>query len=201
MYKSVVLPLFSSPVAVYKIDQTIEVKTDYEFIDIQSEDVIGTYISKRKNILDDYPLLKKVIIEHFNDYKIKIFSYTETEFKITTSWLSKTEPDGRSQFHKHSNAMFSAVYYFNVEKGDAPLQFKSNGILTNYCLPVFEQNIYNQDIQSLYPEKNYLIFFPSYLDHRIGHQKRQETRYSLACNFFPVGELGFGDSYINLEIK
>lgn len=201
MYKSVVLPLFSSPVAVYKLNEDFDVKTDYEFIDIQSLDAKGTYISKRKNILDDYPLLQEVITSYFNDYKTKVFSYTQTNFKLTTSWLSKVEPGFCSQFHKHSNSMFSAVYYFNINRGDAPLEFKTNGILSNYCLPVFEQNIYNQDLQSIFPEKNYLIFFPSYLDHRIGHHKGEEIRYSLACNFFPTGELGLGDSYVNLEVK
>jgi uncharacterized protein (TIGR02466 family) len=201
MYKSVVLPLFSSPVVVYKISENFDIDTECEFIAIESEDATGAYISKRKNILDDYPKLKHLILDYFNHHIQQVYAYHNIEFKITTSWLSKVVYGSSSQYHKHSNSMFSAVYYFDVCENAAPLQFKNNGVLSNFCLPTTEGNLYNLDTQSIQPEKNYLIFFPSYLDHRIGHHKGKETRYSLACNFFPVGELGMGDSYLNLELK
>ena len=200
MTQKIVVPLFSSPIAIYKIDEDFLVDTHYQFIDIHSEDVKQTYVSKRKDVLEDYPNLKNKIIECFNDYKDNIFCYTKTEFRITTSWMSKTEPGGCSQYHKHSNSMFSAVHYFDIDEKDAPLQFKTNSVLSNYCLSVSERNIYNTDTQSFAPQKNYIIIFPSHLEHRIGHHRGSKTRYSLACNFYPVGELGGGDSYINIQL-
>jgi uncharacterized protein (TIGR02466 family) len=201
MYKNVVLPLFSSPIAVYKIHKSFDINTNYEFVEIASEEAKGSYLSQRRNILEDYKELKYLILDYFNHHMQQVYAYNNVQFKITTSWLTKVIPGSFSQYHKHSNSMFSAVYYPDICEPVAPLEFKCNTILSNYGLSVLENNIYNSIHQSIIPEKDYLIFFPSYLEHRIGHHKGKENRYSLACNFFPTGELGMGDSYINLEVK
>ena len=51
----------------------------------------------------------------------------------------------------------------------------------------------------MYPHKNQLILFPSYLKHRICEQKSDKTRYSLAFNIVPIGGYGYGDSQYNTE--
>ena len=201
MHRSVTLPLFSSPVGIYKLQKDFDLHVNYEFKPLLSSVVADSYITCRKDILNDYIDLKNMIMECFNDYKNSVFEYAYTDFKITTSWMTKVEPNNFSEFHKHSNSMFSAVYYFDTSEEIAPLQFKYNNVLSNFGLNVRKENIYNQDVQSIRPEKNYLIFFPSHLEHRIGLHKGEKTRYSLACNFFPTGEIGREDSYVNLLVQ
>ena len=49
----------------------------------------------------------------------------------------------------------------------------------------------------LKPEKNKLIFFPSYLRHKIKIHKGDTVRYSLAFNIIPIGDVGYYDSFVD----
>ncbi len=44
------------------------------------------------------------------------------------------------------------------------------------------------------PEHKKLILFPSYLVHKIGKQKADKPRYSLAFNIVPIAPYGVADS-------
>ena len=50
----------------------------------------------------------------------------------------------------------------------------------------------NNNSWTISPEKNLLVFFPSYLEHRIINNK--DKRRSLAFNIVPIGGYGTGDS-------
>ena len=51
----------------------------------------------------------------------------------------------------------------------------------------------------LTPQKNMLLFFPSYIWHKILTNSSNTTRYSLAFNLIPIGQYGSGDSTYNTE--
>ena len=46
----------------------------------------------------------------------------------------------------------------------------------------------------MYPQPKLLLFFPSYLRHKINIHKISKIRKSLAFNIIPVGKYGEGDS-------
>jgi len=92
------------------------------------------------------------------------------------------------------------VYYFDEYDNDSSaLEFENP--LTAYpdfqLIPT-EFNIMNSNSWKIWPEKNLLVLFPSYLRHGVLKNKSNETRYSLAFNIVPVGKYGEGDSAYDL---
>ena len=136
-------------------------------------------------LLDDYPEMKKL----FTSISLQILKEVAgaEKIKITTSWLTAIAPNATPTLHRHSNSWFSGVYYF--QDSYSGLEFKNpidrdidlkNGKLTG-----------NWKLQ---PEKNMLVFFPSYLHHRIEKNTFDEVRHSLAFNIMPDGTTGKVDS-------
>ena len=60
-----------------------------------------------------------------------------------------------------------------------------------------ESNIHNSMYWSIPPQRNKLLFFPSYLQHQIDKHSGENNRKSLAFNIVPIGEYGEGDSTYN----
>ena len=200
-----ILPLFSSPVGIVDITSNLselnKIKTEYNFIRNDPTDSKGTYITKNLKVLDDFPNIKNILIEHFNFYKNTFLKLQTTNFKITTSWGTRTDPGGFSPFHKHRNSVYSGVLYFeNIQGGK--LEFYFDNIIEQ-ILPnkPTEWNLYNSKFWSMVPEKNKVVFFPSYLSHKVTLNESSEPRYSLAFNMFPEGFIGDGDSSIDITIK
>jgi hypothetical protein len=88
-----------------------ELKLNTLFVQHQTAEC---YVSTTFNILDNYPELKMDVMEVFNFYKNDILKYESTEFKITTSWLTKVRPGGMSHYHNHKNCMYSGVLYLQT---------------------------------------------------------------------------------------
>ena len=170
--------------------------TEFEKRETSKESDSFCLISKNKNIFNELPFLKNEIykqIEHYlqNVMKFKII------FQFTTSWATKTLPNGYSQRHSHSNSFLSGVYYptgseyFNIKF------YKKNNF---WSIKTFENNNLNASWYSLtIAENSILILFPSHLKHSIEKNLSNETRYSLAFNTLPLGEIGDGDSKINFK--
>ena len=136
-------------------------------------------------LLDDYPEMKKL----FTSISLQILKEVAgaEKIKITTSWLTAIAPNATPTLHRHSNSWFSGVYYF--QDSYSGLEFKNpierdidlkNGKLTSNW--------------KLNPKKNMLVFFPSYLYHKIDKNTFDEVRHSLAFNIMPDGTTGKVDS-------
>ena len=136
-------------------------------------------------LLDDYPEMKKL----FTSISLQILKEVAgaEKIKITTSWLTAIAPNATPTLHRHSNSWFSGVYYF--QDSYSGLEFKNpierdidlkNGKLTSNW--------------KLNTKKNMLVFFPSYLYHKIEKNTFDEVRHSLAFNIMPDGTTGKVDS-------
>lgn len=151
------------------------------------------YVLEKKELF----FLKKKIEKSFNEYKNKILRYENVNFRITTSWFTKTEYGQKSDFHKHSNCMFSAVFYINQPINSATITFKIFEDRSFLITPV-EWNIYNATGWTFNPKKHDLLIFPSETYHKIDKHLSNEERYSLAMNFIPIGKIGENDSELIL---
>jgi uncharacterized protein (TIGR02466 family) len=172
-------------------------KTDF-IPTAQSE--IGTsnsLISKKLNILNDMPILKKQIsfcikafIEHELSYDFK--------FKLLNSWATKTFKNGFSHKHYHSHSFISGVYYpvgnpgFNIE-------FTKKYINKFWNMPVKNSNVYNVDNLKITAQNNMLILFLSDLDHTMLPNTSEDIRYSISFNCVPIGKFGLVDSDITIS--
>jgi uncharacterized protein (TIGR02466 family) len=158
--------------------------------------------SEIKNILKNktFYFLKKLIMIEFNKFKKEYLKY-ENNFKITTSWATKTLPNQTSNYHNHKNCMFSGVLYIQTDENSGAINFINYNNNSSFQLNRKEYNQYNATDYSILPKNGLLIFFPSEMHHKILKNNSSNIRYSLAFNFFPTGHLGDGDSSVNLTIK
>jgi hypothetical protein len=195
--------LFSTPVFATFVSGGIpgvEAIKNYEYETAGGSNSQNAFITRNTSVLDDFPDGKQVILNKFNDIKDEYLHHKNTQFAITRSWGTRVEKNCITHYHRHSNNYFSGVFYFEGCTGDsAPIEFESPlNILSSFELDEGNSNEFNLKAYSINLEKNTLIFFPSYLSHRIGRHLSDTPRHSLAFNLHPIGKYGRKDSELNL---
>jgi uncharacterized protein (TIGR02466 family) len=206
-----VLPLFSK---VFYI-KTLNYINDSEIKDILKNCKLQKYSITQKNnfncsktsldtkILDSnsFKKLKQIIYTEFNFFKNNILKYTNTDFKITTSWITKTEKNNFSLIHNHQNSMFSGVFYVDINENQDNISFE-NVYKPSFFVEPNEYNIYNSCEQKIIVKNKTLIIFPSEVHHNILKNEMKKDRYSIAFNIIPNGKFGIkntdGEIYINV---
>jgi uncharacterized protein (TIGR02466 family) len=161
-------------------------------------------ISLTNNFLKKFPTIKNDILKVFDDYCLNILKINleELQFKMGSSWTTLTKPNDTSHQHFHSNYYYSGVIY--LSENPSPISFYLGPYIYNFrerfTFNHTHTNKYNTDKVSYYPEKNELIFFPSYVTHQIEKNISDKDRYSLAFNIHPSGVYGQKDSKIHVEV-
>jgi uncharacterized protein (TIGR02466 family) len=178
----------------------LEVVKNYKFIPAGGHGSRNTYMSENMSVLDDFPQEKQTILNKFNEVKNEYLGHTDTDFVITRSWVTKTEKNSDSYYHKHTNSYFSGVFYFDgCTEDSGPIEFENPlNSFSSFSMYVGTTNAYTSKNRSVKAGKNTLIFFPSFVSHRIGLHLSDTPRYSLAFNLHPIGEYGRGDSAVNI---
>lgn len=198
-----VVPLFSSPLGITQIQEDMTALNKIKSINYSITNDSGSQISESSRILHEFPIEKNIIMKYFNDYKNKIFRYDNTEFNLYSSWATKCQRGQGSDVHNHTNSMFSAVYYLDTveDKDGGSLEFNNIGInQSGHNVVSAEMNSFNSDCFTVQPGKNVIVFFPSYIFHKINRYTGLDDRYSIAMNFMPSGKIGYGDSSLELKI-
>ena len=95
------------------------------------------------------------------------------------------------------------MYYFDdYEENSGNICFLNPLTRFNNFLIVPDKsdyNIHNSNDWNIKPEKNMVLFFPSYLEHAILDNRSKKSRHSLAFNIVPMGKYGNGDSTYNTD--
>ncbi len=195
-----VFPLFASPLVQIKVKEDINKLNDIvskePFAFTKSSGSYNAQISKDRRILERYLDLKELLLDYFNQFSEEVLRY-DGEFNITTSWFTKIKTGCSSQYHCHKNSFYSGVLYFGDYSNDNGGAIKFNNPIeqfSDYQIAPKEYHIANCNEYAVYPQKNILIIFPSYLSHMIDTYYGEDPRYSLAFNIVPVGEYGRVDS-------
>lgn len=202
-----IIPVFPSVISAVRVSADISAlwKTieNLEYFESTADDTHLVYSSKNMQILDTLPNVKTIILEYFYEFKNSILKLQNTDFNVTTSWVTKTEPGGFCQYHCHRNSYYSGVLYQSrTDRADSGnLLFTDSGVKEETILinEPTEWNILNSRRITVEPEENLLVFFPSMLRHRISKYSGTENRYSLAFNLFPIGKIGNGDSTVDFN--
>ena len=198
-----IYPLFSSPLASIDVRVDLSRLAEIQQFEYQKTNEIGsreTYITKNNKVLNYYQAEAEMLLEYFCYYKDEHLKFLSTDFRITTSWGTKTNPGGYSQYHNHKNSAFSGVFYYDDVSG-GEIEFASTNLdpqSFQFNTPS-EVNILNAKLFPYTPRKNTLLFFPSYLIHRVTTNKSPNARYSLAFNLIPTGEISAGDSSVSFK--
>ena len=156
-----------------------------------------------KNFLKQLPWLKNQILEIFKEYTRNVLMVDiNLQFAIGSSWITVTEPGSDSNQHIHPNYYYTGCFYLSDDL--SPISFFKGTTVYNheerFQFKFDAANQYNSNSISYKPEKNEIIFFPSYLSHKISRNISNQNRYSLGFNIHPIGVYGDRDSTIHVQI-
>ena len=201
------ISLFAIPISVFNLNEISEEESDkIENIlkNINYKDITKTdnhsCVSCFFDLFDRYKdleNLKKIIIDKVKIYSEDIIGNSKTDFQIVTSWSTKTELNQASDAHRHSNCMYSAVYYNKANEFTSSIRFYRYNFNSSFELLPEKYTIYNSTHWTIQPTNRLLVIFPSYLSHSITKSFSKETRYSIACNIHPINSYGTEDSKLN----
>tara|TARA_X000000368_G_C22973626_1_gene686639 strand:+ start:53 stop:640 length:588 start_codon:yes stop_codon:yes gene_type:complete len=163
-------------------------------------DILETIEWKNKNHNDsskDFFILSKhlELSKKFDD-KVNI-CLSELEyaipFKMASSWFTRTKPNQSVMEHKHTNSVWSSVFYFQDNV--------SNIVFRKRELPMIDVKFSNHNPSTIpygvcesAADKGSMVVFPSDLYHSTNTNKTDTYRYSLAMNFMPDGMCYDNDS-------
>tara|TARA_R100000426_G_scaffold48643_2_gene35973 strand:- start:312 stop:938 length:627 start_codon:yes stop_codon:yes gene_type:complete len=156
-------------------------------------------ISKKVLERPKLKFLKKQLMKELHLYTKDVLKY-DNEFKMTTSWFTRTYSNQESNYHCHSNCMISSVLYIQVDNSSGDISFMDYST-ERFCLDPREYNIYNSRSWRFKPVNGMVIFFPSEVFHKVLQSNSNIVRYSLACNYIPTGDLSMKSSDSHLYLK
>ena len=140
--------------------------------------------------------LKQQVIHHVNVLmKNYLGAKSNVEFCLLNSWINRHHSGDFGQLHNHQNSLISGCLYLQVNERTGGIRFYKNTAWTN-LLPMsvaveYEKfNHINAQYYTIAPKKGSIVIFPSHLEHMIEKNLSDETRYSLAFNFYVRGTMG-----------
>ena len=147
-------------------------------------------------VLEEFPTIKFVLTAYVNKILNETIGY-DAKFAITTSWITLTTKNTKSQTHIHKNSFWSGVYYFDDTYGDKAGSLSLRNPI--HQLSSFSPNckeLTSVTATEIYikPKSNMLVMFPSYVYHEVALHEEDNDRHSLAFNVMPIGQYGTGDS-------
>ena len=171
---------------------------------IPSADGTNTDLSQTsidKNVLNKtkWKTLKNLIMKELKTYTENVLEYNN-KFRMTTSWFTSSAPAKESEYHCHKNSMISCCLYIQCDQDSGNISFMNYKQDDMFQLKPSRFNMYNNDSYELIPQPGMIIFFPSQIHHKILTNKSNLTRYSLACNFVPTGDIYYKDTDSYLKI-
>jgi uncharacterized protein (TIGR02466 family) len=201
-----IFPVFPHTIALSTLNESevdgnaLDYVQDLEYVETAFDESHSTSRSSSNfDVLDHLPLLKKGILDRFYVLKNQYLFHTRNDFVITTSWSTRSEKGGYSKFHNHRNCYYSGVYYFDGDENTGKIRF-NNPFRSAIWVESTRLNELNMSQFGVSPQKNMVVFFPSYMEHAIQEHKSDTIRYSIAFNLMPVGRLGAEDSAAVIEV-
>jgi uncharacterized protein (TIGR02466 family) len=198
-----IFPLFPSTVVGIAVNEDLSglnLVQNYDYIPLNSDESAAAYKTQDNQVLKRFPKEQAIILDYFNRFKSDVLKLSNS-FAISSSWATRIDSNGYSQYHDHRNSAYSAVLYLDDVSQGGEIQFQSPNPSTVFLLNPEEWNTFNYEVYHITPAKNLLLFFPSYLQHRINRYLGKDPRYSIAMNFVPVGQFGRGDSTVNYQLS
>lgn len=171
------------------IDQEIsQALTNSEFANVWQPDndtANTTFVpGKQTNILA-YHQMKATVIEivrHANNFlKETKQPYKQNSVKVDQSWINTFEKNQLIGFHEHGYQpnTISGCYYHKAPANCGRILFKNHNPFV-VSFPHQSKDFFN--LVNIEPEEGLIIFFPSWLMHKVEPNRSDETRVSLSFN-------------------
>jgi len=172
-----------------------------QFVENQYYERMGAWgntksISEDKQILEKNPALKEHILSNVKSYAHNILLVSpHVEIEIVRSWIVLHFPGDYSDFHTHTNSIWSGVYYIECNPTSGDLIFDKTGTYPNCFLPILEPDTLGfvnatAKHHRFQPEPGSLFVFPSQLMHKADQNQSENCRYCIAFDVFIRGTIG-----------
>jgi uncharacterized protein (TIGR02466 family) len=190
------IKLFPKTIALYQLpydkeEETFIKKFKYRETNdsVDNEKASKAFITSDLYVLDKNKKLKNKLFKYVNHFINDQLGF-KFKTKITTSWITKTLPNGFSQDHSHTLSFYSGVYYPCKADFLYGIQFlEPENDFFQFSNYVSHFNHISSS-STLEVKNNVLILFNSKIKHKICKNKSNENRYSLAFNVMPTGLVG-----------
>ena len=203
-----IIPLFASPLMQIQLDLDTDKLTELAF-QMQNKDKKGVPDGINKggwqsnNVVEEpyeeLQKLKKEITQHLQMYHSEVFRGMKFKGNVTQSidnmWVMINEKHHYVDWHIHHNATLSGVYYIKhdgVESGD--ILFKHPEYPQMSALHWKKELVevwdtISGEILNITPSSNMLLIFPSWTEHKVELNLKDDPRISLSFNSILLSEI------------
>ena len=201
------ISFFAFPVMQVELDLDLEKLTEFVF-QIQDKDKKGAHHTNRggwqsndisKDKHEEFIKLKEEINQYLQIYHLEIFRGMKFKEKVTQDivnmWVNINEKGHYNDWHIHSFSTLSGVFYIKhdgcQENGDIVFKHPAGIYMNLLHWPtgiVETSNEITSAEAGSRVESNKLLIFPSWLEHKVETNLKDDTRISLSFNSSPILE-------------
>ena len=202
-----IIPFFTSPVMQIQLDLDLEKLTEFasEMRNKDKKGVIQTNVGgwQSNNVHEEkhkeFKKLKKEITQHLQIYHSEIFQGMIFKQNVTQSlanmWVNINEKHHYVDWHIHHKATLSGVYYIKhdgVENGNILFKHPEHPQMSalhwkKELVEVWDMT--SGEIFIIPPSSNMLLIFPSWLEHSVEANLKNDPRISLSFNSILLSEI------------
>jgi len=203
-FEETVRHLFPTPLLETKLEVTEDLLNYVSNIDYKRTASNDGFMSMDSNVLESPELLhfKKEIDKKINIYFHGVCNYDyKARPELSSSWVVVHRPGDFALEHYHCNAVISGIWYLKTPENCGDICFVNPGNQPFGSMLVFdvkEHNNINAHDFSIKPKKDAMYLFPAQLKHYVRRNESEDTRISLAFNYFIRGEVKSEDHYMRL---
>ena len=202
-----IIPLFTTSVMQTQLDLDTDKLTELAF-QIQNKDKEGVQLTNKggwqsNNVIEEtheeLDKLKKEITWNFQVYHSEIFQGMKFKTNVVQSlanmWVNINEKHHYNDWHIHPFATLSGVYYIKhdgVENGDILFKHPEHPQMAALHWPpeiVEAWNAGTSGIANITPSSNMLLIFPSWMEHSVGANLKNDPRISVSFNSILLPEI------------
>ena len=196
--------IFPTPICNFNIERKIKTSELNYILSLDKRKNLGnfnsidTYILENENLKD----IQKFIQNSLDEYFSTIFNPAQSQcakLYITQSWANYNQHEQYHQRHNHQNSFVSGVFYPKIDDEISEIQFYSP---TSHLIEIIpeEYNMWNSNTMNCYIKTGDLIIFPSWIQHMVPPNIRNDTRISIAFNTFVSGIFGKKEKLTELKL-
>ena len=128
-----------------------------------------------------------------HEITVQSYRYASYDIDITSMWGNIQRHGNYCFKHSHANSIFSGVFYLNEDINFPPVQFHRPPE-SSFDMIVDEDNEFNRGKMFLYPKRDMLVLFPSWLEHDVPVNTSGKDRLSISFNVMCRGRFGQDNS-------
>lgn len=146
-------------------------------------DGVKTNIKSRFNTIQDFQMknLENYIENHVRNYVRTIGAWEPMPNKLAHSWINLIEKQGYQEWHQHSDASISGVYYYQTNENDGDILFRTPNTFIELELFPLGTNV--KKFYNIKPKTGKLLLFPGWLTHCVNKNTTDGTRISVSFNY------------------